>query len=311
MTSFALAAVLTLTNFCGSVSVDTFGARVVSCRSADGRAERRAAADVAQDRLDYSSWWAAPGYWRRRIDLKLQEIARAQKPFDLVLVGDSITQNWEGWVDEISKSNLLRHIETGRISRAEAHVEPMKNWTLLTNEFSVLNLGISGDDTRHVLWRLTEGRQLDGYKARFFNVMVGTNNTRDRPADVAKAIARIVKLVRERHPESVVILNPIFPREARPDAPRRRANEQVNAMISRLADGNRVVWCDFNARLLEPDGVLSREMMSDLLHPCECGYAIWREALLAYLRSNALNLKKGGGRSAGASVAEQTPKMIE
>ena len=264
-------------------SATTFNDFAVRIRPSETRTAP--AADVAQDRLNYSSWWAAPGYWRRRIDLKLQEIARARKPFDLVLVGDSITQNWEGWVDEISKSNLLQHIATGRISRAEAHVEPMKNWTLLTNEFSVLNLGISGDDTRHVLWRLTEGRQLDGYKARFFSVMVGTNNTRDRPEDVAKAIARIVRLIRERHPESVVILNPIFPRDERPDAPRRRANEQVNAIISRLADGKHVVWCDFNARLLGPDGVLSREMMSDLLHPCECGYAVWRESLLHYLRS--------------------------
>lgn len=243
-------------------------------------------AAVAQDRFGYSSWWAAPGYWRRRNELKLGEIQRAKRPFDLVLVGDSITQNWEGWVDGESNSNLLYHIARGRISRAEAHVEPMKNWTLLTNEFAVLNLGTSGDDTRHVIWRLTKGRLLDGYRARFFAVMVGTNNLSDSPEDVAAAIGEIVRLIRERHPESTVLLHPIFPRGARPDNPRRRANEAVNARIRRLADPPRVVWCDFNARLVGPDGVLSREMMSDLLHPCECGYAIWREELVRHLRGD-------------------------
>ena len=240
-------------------------------------------ASTPEDRFGYSCWWAAPGYWQRRIDLKLNDILKAKRPFDLVLVGDSITHNWEGWVDEASRENLLRHIASGRISHAEAHVEPMKNWTLLTNEFSVLNLGISGDNTRHVLWRLTEGRQLDGYKARFFAVMIGTNNTSDAPDDVAKAIGKIVALIRERHPESKILLHPIFPRGERPDDPRRRKNESVNALIRDLSQDDHVVWCDFNARLTGPDGVLSREMMSDLLHPCECGYAIWREELVRHI----------------------------
>ena len=240
-------------------------------------------ASTPEDRFDYSCWWAAPGYWQRRIDLKLRDIQQAKRPFDLVLVGDSITHNWEGWVDETSKENLLRHIASGRISHAEAHVEPMKNWTLLTNEFSVLNLGISGDNTRHVLWRLTDGRQLDGYKARFFAVMIGTNNASDAPDDVAKAIGKIVALIREKHPESKILLHPIFPRGERPDDPRRRKNESVNALIRDLSQDDHVVWCDFNARLTGPDGVLSREMMSDLLHPCECGYAIWREELVRHI----------------------------
>lgn len=240
--------------------------------------------DVARDRFGFSNWWASPGYWQRRIDLQRAAIEQARKPFDLVLIGDSITHNWEGWVDGTSKSNLLARIAQGRISRAEAHVEPMKNWTLLTNEFSVLNLGISGDDTRQVIWRLTEGRCLENYRARFFAVMIGTNNVRDAPEDVAKAVGKIVSLIVSSHPESTVLLHPIFPRGKTPNDPRRRANEEVNRMIRRLADGKRVVWCDFNARLVDGTGAPSSEMMSDYLHPCECGYSIWREELLPYLR---------------------------
>lgn len=252
-----------------------------SDNSADGR--KRVPADQPENRFAYSSWWAAPGYWQRRIDLKRAEIRTARRDYDLVMIGDSITQNWEGWVDATSKSNLLVQIARGRISHAEAHVEPMKNWTMLTNEFAVLNLGISGDDTRHVLWRLTEGGCLDGYKARYFSVMIGTNNTRDEPEAVAKAIGKIVRLITERHPESTVLLHPIFPRGRLPSDPRRQANEKVNELLAGYVDGRRVVWCDIRARLVDANGVLSREMMSDYLHPCECGYEIWRESLLRYL----------------------------
>jgi hypothetical protein len=30
----------------------------------------------------------------------------------------------------------------------------------------MLNLGISGERTEHILWRLNEGGELDGYKAK-------------------------------------------------------------------------------------------------------------------------------------------------
>ena len=260
------------------------GAVILSAAMAFAGAVSPCPPDAPQDRFGYSSWWAAPGYWQRRIDLQRSVIEKARKPFDLVLVGDSITHNWEGWVDGTSKSNLLSWIAQGRISRAEAHVEPMRNWSLLTNEFSVLNLGISGDDTRNVIWRLTEGRSLEGYQARFFAVMIGTNNVLDAPEDVAKAVGKIVKIIVSSHPESTVLLHPIFPRGKMPDNPRRLANEAVNARLANLADGKRVVWCDFNARLVDGTGVLSAEMMSDYLHPCECGYSIWREELLPYLR---------------------------
>ena len=50
------------------------------------------------------------------------------------------------------------------------------------------------------------------------------------------------------------------------------------------ADGDRVVWCDFNDKFLEPgpDKVLPRSLMPDLLHPNHEGYLIWEAAVRPY-----------------------------
>jgi hypothetical protein len=40
----------------------------------------------------------------------------------------------------------------------------------------IINMGVSGDRTEHVLWRFEQG-QLDGIKAKVAIVMIGTNNS--------------------------------------------------------------------------------------------------------------------------------------
>ena len=42
--------------------------------------------------------------------------------------------------------------------------------------YKALNLGCSGDTTENVLWRITEGRELEGYDAKAIVLMVGLEN---------------------------------------------------------------------------------------------------------------------------------------
>ena len=57
-------------------------------------------------------------------------------------------------------------------------------------------------------------------------------------------------------------------------------NAKVNALIKPFADGRRVIWCDFNARFLNPDKTLKKDlMMPDNLHPSPPAYDIWAEGL--------------------------------
>ena len=169
------------------------------------------------------------------------------------MVGDSITHRWE------------REGGEGRELFAE-----------LKKTYSILNLGIGGDQTQHVLWRLQNG-DLEGYTAKLFTLMIGTNNGGREPAGIVAGVRAIVNLIREKHPESKIILMPIFPRNAKPDDRLRVVNGQISAQLRNIADDKDVIWLNFNDKFLEPDGTLTTKVMNDLLHPNENGYRIWWE----------------------------------
>ena len=198
-------------------------------------------------------------WWFDRMRTKKSEIAAAKGSFDVVMLGDSITHGWEG---------------RGQTAYAE-----------LLKDRKILNLGYSGDCTEHLLWRITKGGELDGYKTRFFTLLIGTNNRSDSAEDVAGAIRRIIELVRDRHPESRVVLMPIFPRGEK-DEPLRTKNARTAELIRPLADGASVIWLDLTADLVDADGGTD-DNFKDHLHLNEAGFRIWLSKL-----ENALPVEK-------------------
>ena len=53
----------------------------------------------------------------------------------------------------------------------------------------------------------------------------------------------------------------------------------INTVIAKLDDGKMVRYLDIGPKFLESDGVLSKNVVPDLLHPNERGYRIWAEAM--------------------------------
>jgi len=192
-----------------------------------------------------------PDFWPARCLDRRNVIVDGSGDYDIVMVGDSITHQWEreggggcGLLSELKKT------------------------------YSILNLGYCGHKTENVIWRLANG-ELEGYKAKVFTVMIGTNNGAKDVKGIADGIGRIVKLIREKHPESTVILMPIFPRGAKPNDKFRIGNAEVSKLAKKFADGKSVRWLDFNDKFLEPDGTLSKRIMGDTVHPTAEGYRIW------------------------------------
>ena len=87
-------------------------------------------------------------------------------------------------------------------------------WQEFYGQRKVINMGVSGDRTQHVLWRFEQG-QLDGIKAKVAVVMIGTNNSNkddNSEADILAGVTAIVQQIRQRQPDTKIILLGIFPR---------------------------------------------------------------------------------------------------
>jgi lysophospholipase L1-like esterase len=112
-------------------------------------------------------------------------------------------------------------------------------------------------------------------------LMIGTNNlgNKQSPEDTILGITAIVKELREKLPESKILLLAVFPRGAKADDPFRAQIKQVNEAIAKLDDGKNVKYLDIGEKFLAPDGELTKEIMPDALHPNAKGYKIWADAV--------------------------------
>ena len=212
-----------------------------------------------------TAWNGDPNCWQmKRHNEKMAVVTNGDAK--VVFIGDSITHFWES----NGKAQLKKYFSEG--------------------DFKMLDLGTSADRTEHVLWRLTEGKELDGYEAKIVFLMIGTNNSghfkfaEEPPIDTILGIREILKVICEKQPNASVVLSPIFPRGADGNDAIRRRNEIVNREIMRFADGQKILWCDFNDQFLTVDGRLPREVFPDLLHPGSYGYEIWASAVLPYVQ---------------------------
>jgi lysophospholipase L1-like esterase len=189
---------------------------------------------------------------------KFLELAKSGNP-EVVFLGDSITQGWEGAGKEAWKKNF----------------EPLKSF----------NFGIGGDQTGHVLWRLTEGGEFETVQPKVVVLMIGTNNTGKHNAEqIAGGIGAIVKTIQEKSPKTKVLLLAVFPRAAKADAPPRVKIGEINKIISKLDNGKSVRYLDIGPKFLQEDGTLTKEIMPDLLHLSPRGYEIWAEAITPTLK---------------------------
>ena len=171
---------------------------------------------------------------------------------DMIFIGDSITQGWEG---------------AGKAT-----------WDKFYGKRNAVNLGISGDRTQHVLWRLDNGN-IDGISPKLAIMMIGTNNASEyTPDEIAGGIKTIVRKLRAKLPDMKILLLAVFPREEKPGELRAKLIE-VNKQIAKLDDGQKVFYLDIGDKFIQPDGSISVDIMPDFLHLTEKGYEIWANSI--------------------------------
>jgi lysophospholipase L1-like esterase len=200
------------------------------------------------------------GPWIKRHEQHLEALKPGNT--ELIFIGDSITDGWAG----------------GGRSVWERYYAPRK----------AVNLGIGGDRTQHILWRLDHGA-LRGISPKVAVVMIGTNNAfSNSPDEIAAGVKAIVERLRQGLPKTKVLLLGVFPRAQRPDPSTRSRPvplkpipriQEINERIKSLDDGRYVKYLDITPTFLNADGLIAPEIMPDYLHLNPKGYRLWADAI--------------------------------
>ena len=184
---------------------------------------------------------------------------RTKGPIDLLFLGDSITEGWGGRGKDV--------------------------WAKTYADMNPANFGIGGDKTQHVLWRIDNG-ELDGISPKVLVLMIGTNNVPGNTysaEDILNADTKIVEEIRQKLPNTKILLLAIFPRGAKVDdptvAPLREKIKEVNEGLAKLDNGGTIRYLDIGNKFLDGDGDLLKVIMPDALHPNAVGYQIWADAM--------------------------------
>ena len=230
--------------------------------------ERRPGREINKHLPQFWPSVPAAGYWGGTawLDTHAKLVAHVQKntgKCDVLLVGDSITQQWGSPLD------------TGVLNAA---------WTKRFGALKTINIGIGGDKTQNVLWRLDHGG-VEGLEPRMIVLMIGNNNMFFTPetgvAAAAQGIRTCAANLREKFPRAKLIVAMILPCHA----PKVRFYEDIlatNAEVAKLdlAKDPQVQVLDLTKDFLNADGTLRAELfVADKIHLSLAGYETFARRL--------------------------------
>ncbi len=183
-------------------------------------------------------------------------------PVDVLLVGDSITIQWGA------------------------------SWAKQFPDRKAVNIGIGGDKTQNVLWRLDHGG-VAGLQPKAIVLMIGNNNMFFTPetgvAAAAMGVEACARNLREKFPDADLIVAKILPCHA----PKSRFYEDIlltNAEIDKLNLGAdpKIRVLDLTADFLNPDGTIKKALYTpDNIHLSPEGYAAYAARLKPLLEATS------------------------
>ncbi len=196
-----------------------------------------------------AGFWSGSSWLDMHASL-VKEVEARQGAVDVLLVGDSITMQWGA------------------------------SWGQNFPEHKAVNIGIGGDKTQNVLWRLDHGG-VAGLQPKAIVLMIGNNNMFFTPETgieaVAKGIEMCARNLREKFPDALLIVTEILPAHA-PGNPFYEDIKKINSALQALrldsVPNIRVLklWSHFT----NPNGTLKTELFTaDNIHLAPAGYAVY------------------------------------
>jgi lysophospholipase L1-like esterase len=196
--------------------------------------------------------WMKITEWCQRFQNNLADRARAQAK--LAFIGDSITQGWTDRASDVWQSHF--------------------------GKYQPLRLGIGGDKTQNVIWRMQHG-ELKGLNLKAVVLLIGTNNLGwgDTPRDVVYGVKAVIETIKKEQPQAKIIQMAIFPREQQASHPMRGKIAETNRLLKEQAGALGVTLLDIGSSFLDREGAIPQSLMQDFLHPTHAGYKMWAGAL--------------------------------
>ena len=247
------------------------------------------------DHLDNPQW--------ARVHHFNKETAQERLDANVVFFGDSITEGWMGtsWGRTNAKVHSVPQVFESYFSVEQG------------GDFEGLALGIAGDLSPNLLWRIQNGELPDALEPQVIWLLIGTNdfgNTWCSAETVLIGIVRVVEELLQRKPAATIVINGLLPRtynrqgyvgrgrsrkwwksKAPPSMPSLYDDiEAVNEELKNYAASReKVEYFETHAffvdRLAPEENLqLNGKLMPDFLHPSAEGYKLWGQEIVDKLK---------------------------
>eukprot|EP00558_Chaetoceros_sp_UNC1202_P007532 CAMPEP_0197234540 /NCGR_PEP_ID=MMETSP1429-20130617/2265_1 /TAXON_ID=49237 /ORGANISM="Chaetoceros sp., Strain UNC1202" /LENGTH=400 /DNA_ID=CAMNT_0042692979 /DNA_START=35 /DNA_END=1237 /DNA_ORIENTATION=+ len=240
-------------------------------------------------------------HWLRTSYENADAVSNIKEGLDVVFYGDSITEGWMGTSYGSADTMMDKNLDAFK-----------DNFSLEDGgKYKGLALGISGDRTTDLLWRLQNGEMPQSLHPKVFWLLIGTNdlgNSWCSPEATLLGILRVVEEIRSQKPGATIVVNSIFPRSyhkkgyvsltkrlrdnaklLRKDNPPPLWNaiKDINEKLKEYcAQHDNVEYFDTNDMFFmdplasEKELRIDEELMPDFLHPSSGGYKLWGDKIV-------------------------------
>ncbi|MDR1286731.1 MAG: GDSL-type esterase/lipase family protein [Treponema sp.] len=202
-------------------------------------------------------------YWWERHAAIVNELAGYDESvdgvIDILFIGDSLIQLWE--------------------------TDGIDEWNLLKADYNIYNLGMGGDSTGHVIYRLYSGEFPDCIKPRFVVLLIGSNNGMYSVGSSAKAVGDIIGIIHRKSKNATIILTSVLPRGDISIEFGRKILD-LNDAIKPYGNLDYAIWFDLAKHFTNSAGGMKMELFDySKVHLSPLGYKLWREELVKLLRN--------------------------